>query len=54
LPVLAGRQSAPRQFAICEPNSIFEAGGLNIVCDYADVPVDRVISWARRRYSFAA
>jgi hypothetical protein len=30
-----------------------EAAGLALVCDYADVPADRVISWARRRYPFA-
>jgi hypothetical protein len=35
-------------------DSAHESAGLAIVCDYADVPVDRVVSWARRRYHFAA
>ncbi len=30
-----------------------EAAGLALVCDYADVPVDRIISWARHRYPLA-
>jgi hypothetical protein len=28
-----------------------EAEHLNLVCDFADVPADRMILWARRRYS---
>jgi hypothetical protein len=35
-------------------NSAFEAGNLNLVCDFADVPADRVILWARRRYPLVA
>jgi hypothetical protein len=31
----------------------YEAAALALVCDYADVPADRVISWARRRYPLA-
>lgn len=31
-----------------------EAEHLQIVCEFADVPADRLISWARRRYSLAA
>lgn len=31
-----------------------EAENLNLVCDFADVPADRVILWARRRYPLAA
>jgi hypothetical protein len=31
--------------------SLFELGNLELVCDYADVPADRVILWARRRYA---
>ena len=27
-----------------------EAEHLKLVCDYAEIPADRVISWARRRY----
>jgi hypothetical protein len=35
-------------------DSVHEAMGLATVCDYADVPADRVILWARSRYKFAA
>jgi len=28
--------------------------GLKLVCDYADVPFDRVVTWARQRYPRAA
>jgi hypothetical protein len=28
--------------------------GLLLVCDFADIPADRVISWARHRYPLAA
>jgi len=31
-------------------DSPHEAENLKLVCDFADVPADRVISWARRRY----
>lgn len=31
-----------------------EAEHLKLVCEYAEVPGDRVISWARRRYPPAA
>lgn len=31
-----------------------EAAGLRLICDFADVPADRVISWARKRYPLAA
>jgi len=31
-------------------DSPYEAQNLKLVCDFADVPADRVISWARRRY----
>ena len=27
-----------------------EAGSLELVCDFADVPYDRVVLWARKRY----
>jgi len=35
-------------------DSAHEATGLATVCEYADVPADRVVLWARRRYKFAA
>ena len=35
-------------------DSAHERSGLETVCEYADVPADRVILWARRRYKFAA
>jgi hypothetical protein len=31
-----------------------EAEHLKLVCEYAEVPGDRVISWARRRYPQSA
>jgi len=31
-----------------------EEGNLILVCEFADLPVDRVIPWARRRYPLAA
>jgi hypothetical protein len=31
-----------------------EAAHLRLVCGFAEIPVDRVISWARRRYPRAA
>jgi hypothetical protein len=35
-------------------DSPFEALNLEIVCELAELPADRVFSWARRRYSLAA
>ncbi len=35
-------------------DSAFESAGLETVCEFADVPADRVILWARRRYRLAA
>ena len=32
-------------------DSPFEAEGLKLVCDFADLPADRVFLWARRQYS---
>jgi hypothetical protein len=34
-------------------NSV-EAENLGIVCEFADLPADRVYVWARRRYPIAA
>jgi hypothetical protein len=31
-------------------DSPHEQANLELVCDFADVPADRVIPWARRRY----
>src|SRR5260370_24156119 len=31
-------------------DSPFEAAALKLVCDFADLPADRVILWARRQY----
>jgi len=31
-------------------DSPFEAADLKLVCDFADLPADRVILWARRQY----
>ncbi len=35
-------------------NSAFDAANLAIVCEFADVPADRVFLWARRHYPLAA
>jgi hypothetical protein len=32
----------------------FEAAELKLVCEFADLPDDRITSWARRRYAVAA
>jgi len=31
-------------------DGVSEAGDLHRVCDFADVPMDRLVLWARRRY----
>jgi hypothetical protein len=35
-------------------DSPHEAGNLNLVCEFADVPADRVVLWARQHYPLAA
>jgi hypothetical protein len=35
-------------------DSPHEQANLELVCDFADIAVDRVIPWARRRYPIAA
>jgi hypothetical protein len=35
-------------------DSSFEAGNLEIVCELAQLPADRVSLWARRHYPLAA
>jgi hypothetical protein len=35
-------------------DSPFEQANLELVCDFADIPADRVIPWARGRYPIAA
>jgi len=35
-------------------DSRFEQANLELVCDFADVPADRVVLWARKRYPLAA
>jgi hypothetical protein len=34
--------------------SSYEKENLELVCEFADVPADRVYLWARRRYPLAA
>ena len=31
-------------------DSLFEDANLKLVCEFADVPADRVVLWARQRY----
>ncbi len=35
-------------------DSLFEAEDLKLVCDFAELPADRVYLWARRHYPLAA
>ena len=35
-------------------DSSFEAANLAMVCEFAGLPADRIISWARRSYPLAA
>ncbi len=35
-------------------DSPFEAEDLKLVCDFAELPADRVVLWARQRYPVAA
>jgi hypothetical protein len=35
-------------------DSVLEKEDLSLVCDFANVPADRVYAWARRRYPVAA
>jgi hypothetical protein len=35
-------------------DSKHERADLSLVCEFADIPLDRVIPWARRRYPIAA
>jgi hypothetical protein len=35
-------------------DSPFEAESLKLVCEFADLPDDRIVSWARRQYPVAA
>jgi hypothetical protein len=51
VPSPADRQKARRYLRAESP---YEATSLTIVCQYADVPADRIVLWARRRYKLAA
>ncbi len=35
-------------------DSLFETEDLKLACDFADLPADRILLWARRRYPLAA
>jgi hypothetical protein len=35
-------------------DSKHEQANLSLVCEFADIPLDRVIPWARKRYPLAA
>ena len=35
-------------------DSPFEAANLAMVCEFADLPADRIVLWARRRFPLAA
>jgi hypothetical protein len=35
-------------------DTVHEAEELKLVCDFAEVPFDRVVLWARKRYPLAA
>lgn len=40
--------------AYLRAQSRFEAADLALVCGFAELPMDRLVSWARRRYDLAA
>jgi hypothetical protein len=40
--------------AYLRARSPFEAAELALVCSFAELPMDRLVSWARRRYDLAA
>ena len=40
--------------AYLRAQSPFEAADLELVCGFAELPMDRLVSWARRRYDLAA
>lgn len=40
--------------AYLRAQSQFEAADLALVCGFAELPMDRLVSWARRRYDLAA
>jgi hypothetical protein len=52
----AGPKSPERNHArrYLRADSRFEVADFKLVCEFADIPADRVISWARKRYSLAA
>ncbi len=56
----AGDESAPepseclRARRYLRADSAFEKANLALVCEFADIPADRVYLWARRRYPLAA
>src|SRR5260370_36952454 len=41
---------APRARRYLRADSPFEAQDLKLVCDFAELPADRVLLWARRSY----
>jgi hypothetical protein len=41
---------ASRARCYLRADSPFEAADLKLVCDFADLPADRVVLWARRSY----
>ncbi|HMD40707.1 MAG TPA: hypothetical protein VKH15_15590 [Candidatus Acidoferrum sp.] len=51
-----GSEPNARVFArsFLRADSLDDKAGLCLVCELADVPVDRVVLWARRQYSVAA
>jgi hypothetical protein len=53
---IPGWESAECLKARCylRADTLFEAAELKLVCEFADVPHDRIISWARRQYATAA
>ena len=58
IPLGDGSEAEPRECAkarrFLRADSAFEAGNLALVCEFAEMPADRVYLWARQRYSLAA
>jgi hypothetical protein len=53
---LDGSEPVERNLArrFLRADSPHEAQNLEVVCEFADVPADRVVLWARQRYPLAA
>jgi hypothetical protein len=47
-------RAASRARRYLRADSSFEAANLAMVCEFAELPADRIILWARQRFALAA